>query len=144
MIEIVSHSAVADWVAKRLSPDSGVRAGSDFGSCYTIGIMVNGVPSAGVVYNWYRVMPHGGDMRITVAVNDRFSFSRATLRAIFSYPFHVARCARVTAIVSEKNKKSSRLAVRVGFRKEGVLRRGWDGKTNAIIYSMLRNECRWC
>lgn len=70
--------------------------------------------------------------------------SREALRVFFAYPFIELGCRRVTAIAAKKNKRSRKFLARVGFIQEGVCRKAAPGgKDNAIIYGMLREECRW-
>jgi RimJ/RimL family protein N-acetyltransferase len=93
----------------------------------------------GAVYHNFR----GHDIEVTVAFEDPRWALPGTLRALFAYPFETLRCARMTAVVARKNKRSRRLTEGLGFRLEGVARRAIDGKQDAMIYGMLREECRW-
>jgi RimJ/RimL family protein N-acetyltransferase len=68
--------------------------------------------------------------------------SRGNLRAFFSYPFGQLQVRRVTGIVHRKNKHARNINERLGFKLEGVCRHGFkDG--DAMIYGMLKQECRW-
>lgn len=141
MIDIVSSPNVAAWVASQIE---GMRDAGEFGPCTTIGVGVNGKPAMGVVYSMFREERYGNDVRATIAAVTHLPWAKpAVLREIFRYPFEVLKCVRVTCLVKEGNERSINLAKRLGFRKEGVLRRGWDGRTNALVYSMLKSECKY-
>ena len=92
----------------------------------------------GVLYNNYT----GHDVQISAAGDGNW-LTPCRLHAIFAYPFMVLDVARVTVSTAKGNKRARKFIERVGFKQEGVLRRGhWDGQ-NAIIYGMLLRECRW-
>src|SRR5262245_45794654 len=93
----------------------------------------------GIVYHNFR----GCDVEVVSAFDDARWALPGTLRALFAYPFETLKCVRITAIVARGNKRARRLCEGLGFRFEGVARRAIDGKQDAIIYGMLRQECRW-
>lgn len=137
---IEQSPAVSEYVARRV----GLTSADDFGAHFSVGIAKNGRPVAGAVFNWFRQEPHGNDVRASIAAEPRVPWaSDAVMRQLFHYPFNEWGCARITAIVREGNEQSVKFIKHLGFRKEGVLRRAWDGKTNAMIFSILRNECRY-
>jgi len=138
--QIIHSPAVADWVAKKVE----LNNRHEFGACYSIGVGLAGRPVAGVVYNWFREEKFGNDIRVTIAAESRVPWARKeVLRELFSYPFEDLKCERVTAFIREGNTPSEKFCKHLGFRKEGVMRRAWDGKTNAIIYALLKHECRY-
>ena len=63
----------------------------------------------------------GHDMDVSVAGREG---SRGMLESFFQYVFVQHRCCRVTARIRASNLKSQRLAKRLGFQREGVLRQG--------------------
>lgn len=65
------------------------------------------------------------------------------LREWFHYPFGQVGCARVSAKIAECNGLMVRTALHMGFRAEGRIRRGYDGKHDFIWFGMLRDECPW-
>lgn len=85
----------------------------------------------------------GCDIEMACAIDDKRSLTKGALSIFFSYPFNQLNCVRVTTIVSRRNKASRRFVEKLGFKLEGVVRKVIDGKTDAIIYGMLRSECRW-
>lgn len=78
-----------------------------------------------------------------VAASPRWALSRTVIRILFRYPFNQLGVQRVTATVAKKNDRSRKLVSGMGFTLEGTLRRGWDGRQHALVYGMLKDECRW-
>lgn len=68
--------------------------------------------------------------------------SRAHLRGFFSYPFDQLGVRRVTGIIHRKNKTARKIAEKIGFKLEGVCRHAFENG-DAMIYGMLKPECRW-
>ena len=140
VVTIANSHAVAEWVAKRV----GLEGAHDFGPCASIGVAIAGRPVSGVVYSWFRREPFGNDVRATIAAEHGSKWAReAVLREMFAYPFLQLECARITCLIKEGNTRSERLCRHLGFRKEGVLRRAWDGRSNALLYGLLKSECRY-
>ena len=148
MIEIVANGNPAEqelfakWAIRRLEDDS-VNTPADLGPYYAIGIKRDGKAAAVVIWNMYHEHKYGADIRVIIASDDPRWCLPGVLRELFSYPFNVAGCTRITAIIKDGNERSLKLCRGLGFRKEGVLRRGYNGRTNAIILSMLKEECKW-
>lgn len=148
MIEIVSdgnpaeQEMFAQWAIRRLKDDS-VNTPADLGPYYAVGIKRNGKAAAVVVWNMYHMHKYGADIRVIIASDDPRWCLPGVLRELFSYPFNQAGCTRITAIIKDGNERSLKLCRGLGFRKEGVLRRGYNGRTNAVLLSMLKEECTW-
>lgn len=145
MIQTVQHPVAAEWLVRMFGAQVGIDSVSDLGPHFiALGILKDRKPIGGVVFTEYRKMPHGSDIRIFAAgLPGTPWMTKKTLHDVFSIPFRQLDCIRVTSIVSEKNRASADLQPRLGFRREGVARRGADGKTNAIIFGMLKTECKW-
>ncbi len=123
---------VAELVASRIPH----MHGKSFGQFVALGVIRNDELVGGVVYNNYV----GHDCQVNIAIE------RATFmpwRALFEYPFEQLNCARLTAVVGRKNKKSRDLVKALGFKLEGVHEKGLDGIEDAISYGMTRERCRW-
>ena len=141
MIQIATGNAVAEWVAARIET---LRNATDFGPFSAIGVGINGRPSFGVVFYDLRHQKHGHDIRVAAAAERGTRWARPqVLRYLFDYVFNQLGCARATFVIREGNERAERVSKKLGFRKEGVIRRGWDGKTNALIYGLLKTECRY-
>lgn len=138
----VGGGNVVRWAIANLG-DPEITSPEDIGECVAFGITLNRRPVAACIFNMYRPMPHGGDMRVIIVATNPAWCQRHVLAELFGYVFETAGCSRLTAVIREGNERSVKLCAGLGFRKEGVLRRGYNGKTNALIFGMLRTECRW-
>jgi len=124
--------AVAEYVAARIP-------GISFDRCVGIGVVRDDRFVGGVVFHNFR----GCDVEVVGAFDDPRWALPGTLRALFAYPFVTLGCVRLTAIVQRNNKRARRLCIGLGFKLEGVARKAIDGKQDAMIYGMLREECRF-
>lgn len=81
------------------------------------------------------------EVHLTIAIDHPKVVTRRLLHAIFSTCF--SRAVRVTAMCTPDNEKSIRAIKHLGFRYEGFCRLGIEGKWDALVFGMLRSECRW-
>lgn len=79
------------------------------------------------------------DTHFTLAVDNPRLLNRRLIRAIYTTVFNHA--ARVTALVMPGNEDALRGVERMGFKPEGVLRRGYDGTNDAILFGLLPEDC---
>lgn len=127
---------VADFVCSQVNElDNQLKGGWYAG----LGVVVDNRLIAGVVFNEYRKT----DIRESFAAIEPRWATHATLRTLFSYPFVHLGVRRMTGIVEKKNKKSRELTLRLGFKYEGNCRKAMDNGDDAIIYGMLKEECKW-
>ena len=68
--------------------------------------------------------------------------TREFLYHAFNYPFNALGCHRVTGLVKVDNLAAQKFDEKIGFIREGLMREAMDGK-DAIVYGMLKTECRW-
>jgi RimJ/RimL family protein N-acetyltransferase len=124
--------AVARWVGKKVGIEH-------MAPCTAIGFVKDeGEIIAGVVFNNWR--PPG--IEATIASTSPRWCNRATLGVIFGYVFNQVKCRRLTATTEAKNQPVRAFLCHLGFREEGVVRQGFPND-DAVIYGMLREECRW-
>ena len=133
-----ADDVLVPWVASRMEFDP-----MDYGPCTALGVWLDGEIVFGVVYNEFRENPQGNLMSVSVAQSRPGWATRRTLRDMFRYPFEQMNVTRLWTMASRRNKRARKINERVGFRFEGVQRRGWDGKVDAFMYSMMPEECRW-
>lgn len=126
---------VAEFVMSRIP---GAR-GRGFGDFTAIGIAREGRPIGGVVFHNYV----GHLIEMSAAFDDPRWCTRATLRTLFEYPFKQLNCVVMVTVTGRKNKKARRIDEGLGFRVVGPVPNGWDGREDAMVYAMKRNECRW-
>ncbi len=125
---------VHEWVSNEL----GVGKIVD-GDVRSIGVVRDGKLIAGIVFHGYK----GFMVDASLATTDKKWCTKSVLRAFFEYPFNVLGCVRFQATCSKKNKPMRKLFEKLGFKFEGKARKAFNGKDDAMIYSMLKNECRW-
>lgn len=94
---------------------------------------------AGVVISNFRQT----DCEISCASESGAAWRPHVCRAVFSYIFKQLGCVRCTSITMKKNTPARSFLESLGFVLEGNLRRGYDGKNDALIYGLLADECRF-
>lgn len=114
-----------------------------FGDCAAAGIICKGRMIAGVVYNNYHKHPNGATIEASIAaVSPRWA-TRPVLDSIFRYPFVQMKVTRLQVTCKKSNKRARHFVSRLGFKMEGVARRLWGGQSDAVVYSMFPEECKW-
>ena len=125
---------VAAWVASRVDVDS-------FGpGTVALGLEEDGNLIAGVAFNMYTkasICMH------VAAEPGRRWMNRDFLWRSFAYPFIQLKCNRITGFVRMDNLDAQRFDEHLGFKREGLVRRGCVDGTDMILYGMLREECRF-
>jgi len=124
---------VRSWVSRELDIDVG---GDNFRA---IGAVLDGRMIAGIVFYDYQ----GFMAQCSIATIDPQWCTRSVLKSVFDYAFGHLGCKRLHGACAKKNKKMRNLFDRLGFKYEGNARKAFDGEQDAMIYSMLNNECRW-
>jgi hypothetical protein len=81
------------------------------------------------------------DAHLSVAIDDPDVITRRLLRGIFRALF--TRAVRITMLVDPANTAAKDQAIRLGGVYEGFLRRGLDGDRDALVYGMLKEDCRY-
>lgn len=105
-----------------------------------IGLEEDGELIAGVVFNMYTkssICMH------VAAIPGKRWMTREFLWRVFAYPFIQLKCNRVTGLVREDNLVAQKFDEHIGFKREGLVRKGAADGTNFILYGMLKEECRW-
>ena len=127
---------VMRWTARKLGLP-------DFEKYHAAGIVDGDKPIAGVVFHDFHQREHGNMISVSVAAETPVWATKRNLAKLFAYPFLTAGCQRVTTTIAANNHRAIRFNLGIGFRKEGEVRRGYDGKTNLLVLGMLKDECRW-
>jgi RimJ/RimL family protein N-acetyltransferase len=76
-----------------------------------------------------------------MVVNDPRCVTRRVLRSIFTALF--SRAVRVTFMTRPENQKAITGIRRLGAQYEGYCRLGLEGKWDALVFGMLRDECAY-
>jgi len=108
-------------------------------SYHAIGIEKDGKLIAGCLY--YNFRENGLEMTFA-ATNKRWP-TRKNLKTFFDYPFEQLGLQRVTALIRRDNKQSIDMVKRLGYRLEGICRKTFSDNCDAVIFGMLKNECKW-
>lgn len=128
-------AAQVPWLA---TPES-------FGPCVGWGVLGSDdakAPLVGaIVLNNYR--PGIGDIELNVIAQKEGWANREIFRVVSDYVFNQLKCGRISLTLPRGAKKTRDHAVRVGFKMEGVRRKGFYNGADAIIYGMLRSECQF-
>lgn len=127
---------VMRWVACRVLDDKT----SEFHGYSAIGLEREGDLVAGIVYDYHT----GPSVNASIASDgSRHWMTPEYLAAIFCYPFQQLGCNRITVFVRTDNKDSQRFVKHLGFKQEGLLRAACTDGTDAIVYGILKSECRF-
>lgn len=130
------NALVAEWVSQRIT-----SINADFKNCVAIGVTKNGKLIAGVVYHNY--FPDFKNIELSMAADSPMWATKDIIKALLQYPFIQLGCKRITTCTSARNKRALKFNYGIGFRREGVIRRGY-GNHDMIICGMLRKEAeRW-
>lgn len=81
------------------------------------------------------------EVHCSYAITDRRCVSRRLLRSVFRTLF--SRAVRITSLIAPDNEHAILIARRMGFVYEGYLRKGVEGRRDALIFGMLAEDCRY-
>lgn len=109
-----------------------------FDGCHAIGVVDgNGELGAAAIYSGYDDEFH--DIEISFAMRPGFYLSRAAISMFLRYPFGQLKCNRVTAATPLRATSTRQFLEKLGFKREGVLRRRF-GTDDAVVYGILAKE----
>jgi len=112
--------------------------GRGFGDCRAIGVVSErGEPLAGVVFSNF--LPQYRSIEISLATSTPRCLTRRLMQEIMAYPFEQLACQRVTAITPRRAAAIRRFIDGFGFKREGLVRRGF-GDDDAVISGLLKRE----
>lgn len=127
---IVYGDGLRDWIESKIGTQ--LPSGSQF-----LGRTRDGELVAVVAFANYT----GDDVEIYTAAMPA-GLSRQLLSAVFTYIWKQLGCTRCSSRVRVDNAQAIVLNERIGFRKEGLMRRACDG-VDVLIMGMLKEECRY-
>mgnify|MGYP003113161462 FL=1 len=119
------------WAAARIGIEG-------FGPSASIGVQRDGEIIAACVYHDLR----DGQIEASIAASSPKWATRSVLYGLFAYPFIQVGANRLLVTCSEGNAKAMKMNKQLGFVEEGRLRQMF-GKHDAVLFGMLRNECKW-
>jgi len=124
---------MADWIASRIpgmNPDHLRRMAA------TCGVIIDGELVAGMAWSGVE----RGNVEITFAADSPRWATRETISRLLWGMFVKLDCHRVTTRIAASNKRAIRFNEGIGFKREGVIRKGWGPDEDAIILGLLRDE----
>lgn len=125
-----------DWAAQRLGYG---LTGADLRPGYAIGCMHGDTLVAVVMFNQLR----RDSAEIGIVSTSPKWLTRQVCTHIAAFAFDILQLRRVSGITSRKNKKARDLALRLGFVYEATLKEGYANGEDAVVFRMLRKECKW-
>lgn len=123
---------IRDWLHDRL--------GYEISEGVTIALAREGHLEAVACFHEYR--QEHGSIELTFATKSPKWQSRRYIRAIFGYAFGQLGCGRITTFAPAVNSMATRLNDRIGFVREGIMRKAFYGG-DLVMFGMLRDECKW-
>lgn len=129
---------IATWAATQIPWMSGPDG---FGPCEAWGILSDEKLVGALVFSAHD--RDVGDLFLHAVSLDGNWTGPEVWQAVSDYVFNMLGCERLSMILPKGAKKTRDAVERLGFVMEGVRRRAFHGGVNAIMYGMLREECRW-
>lgn len=129
---------IADWVSDKIENGQGFfkdYAAIGFENEHDNELVV------GVVYTNYH--PKISIEMSVAAVNKKIWAKRENLAIFFKYPFIHLGVRRVSALISARNEKTTKLVRNLGFHLEGIIRNGCADGGDLLLFGMLKEECRY-
>ena len=128
---VVDGPEIGAYVGKRL----GVAIAEPF---QAIGFLTDDKrPLAAFVFNDF----NQSNIEMTI-VAEPGGINRQVIRYIANYVFNTSKCRRLTVRTKKRNKRILKLAPRYGFKYE-CLAKHYFPDDDAVVFRMLRDECRW-
>lgn len=138
MILVGQKETIAQWVLDQIPSMGGeLKAFLPWYDAIGFANEVSG-GKGGVVY--YNYLGHSVE---ALVAGEGYWLTPLNVQAIFLYPFVTLKCWRMTVFASKDNKISRRFIQKLGFKLEGNVRKGMPDGKDAIMYGMLKEECRW-
>jgi hypothetical protein len=79
------------------------------------------------------------DAHVSTVMLDKRALTRRLLTAMIASIFQ--RAARITALIDPDNEVALNQVWRMGFKYEGYIRRGIEGKRDAVMFGLLPEDC---
>ena len=129
---LCADDMVAAWMAAQVDADHIIPPYTAFAA-----LSADGQIAGAVLFNALQ------EASVEVSLVAPRRVSRSLLRAASRYAFETLGCHRVTARTRASNLPVRRFIEKAGFRQEGVLRSYYRDGDDAILFGMLKTECRW-
>lgn len=113
---------------------------SEYVPSLPIGIYRDDELIGGVLINDIRP---GRDCWLTIYTTTPVWGQRQVMRYVFGVVFGLIKAERASAFVSVSNQKSLNMCQKLGFRREGLLRKYRNSGEDCYVLGMLKSECKW-
>lgn len=124
---------MAEWIAARIP---GMNADNLRRCAAFAGVVINGELIAGMAWSGVE----RGNVEITFAADSPKWATRETIRRLMWGMFVKLDCHRVTTRIAASNERAIRFNEGIGFKREGVIRKGWGPDEDAVLLGLLRDE----
>ena len=134
---------IAQWAAEQIPWFANLGA-AVFGPCEAWAILKDGddgkpkLMGAMIFNNW---RPEVGDIEWNVISLEEGWASANVFRTAADYVFNQLGCNRVSVTLPRGARKYRAHAKQMGFREEGIKRRGFANGVDAVLYGMLKEDC---
>ncbi len=139
---LIASAMFQDKLRAWAEPRLGVAPGELAPDFEFVGVIDTEAKRPVAVFGYNACYGHHLTMHV-VSERGKLWLTRRVLALVFGYAFHYKGVARVNAVVPAHNVPIQILCLKMGFRVEGTMRCGADDGTDGILFSMLRDECRW-
>ena len=127
---------VVSWVTEKL----GVHPQAYGTLAHGLGLAHNGKLRAGVVF----CNNNGNNLHAHIASDgSRRWLTREFLSKMFEYPFVTLGVPRITATTDAANAAAVNWLEKLGFVKEGRMKKASNTGGDLLLFRMFREECRW-
>lgn len=121
------------WIADRIP---GVKAENWLGYARALGVVIDGKIIAAMALG----AMERGNVEISFAADSPRWATRDTIRRMMAWPFDQLDCHRVTTRIAATNARALKFNEGIGFKREGVIRRGWSRNEDCVLLGLLRDE----
>lgn len=120
---------------------AGLKFGYEWlGKHFTFGMVVDGKLVGGLIF--HDIRPNG-EVWWTIYTEDKRWCNRRMLRFMFGLAFKALNCRRVSLAIDARNSDCLKLAKKLGFTREGILRAQRDDGGDNVVWGILKTECKW-
>ncbi len=124
-----------DYVARWMGDQMGIHINPPY-TAFGV-VSADGQLTGGVLFN----NQSEADIELSIVAPKRLT--RGLCRVIAQYAFETAGCMRMTVRTRASSLQVRQVIEKVGFRQEGVLRCYFLDGEDAILFGMMKSECRW-
>lgn len=140
MIITDCHKELCEWANKGI-----FGYGEYDGKSKAIGLVLDDKLISAVTYSNFQTNDKGELFSCEMGIFsiDKRWCNRQYLRTVYEYPFAQLRLKRVLTVCSAEDEGVIMFNKRLGFKQEGLHRKGWFTGCDAISWGMLREDCKW-